>query len=42
MEIAERPSVLKSPVLYLGRVDELFRNLTVAQDSILVGDEVPS
>ncbi len=26
----------------LGRVDELFRNLTVAQDSILVGDEVPS
>ncbi len=29
-------------VAVLGRVDELFRNLTVAQDSILVGDEVPS
>ncbi len=26
----------------LGRVDELFRNPTVAQDSILVGDEAPS
>ncbi len=32
----------RKPKSVLGRVDELFRNPTVAQDSILVGDEAPS